>query len=177
MSDQVFIQVRVDERLKQEATDILDSIGMDMPTAIRMFLKKVVYEHGLPFDTKIPFCEVIPAKPSLSIPMQEYVDLIRQVPSGAITRNEEIEEFLAKKNSVKRVNIEYAPIPGNPLWDGIPWWRLVSSRGMLYDRMFHQREEQKMLLEKEGLRIVPCGAYGKSLKVENYKQLLFKNFK
>ena len=108
--------------------------------------------------------------------MQEYIGLICQVPEGRITRNEEIEGFLARKHSVERVKIVFSSIKDNPLWEGIPWWRLVSSRGMLYDQMFHDREEQKNMLEKDGLKIVPCGAHGKSLKVDNYKELIFKDF-
>lgn len=177
MAEQTFIQVRVDDKLKQEATDILEDMGMDMPTAIRMFLKKIVIERGLPFDTKLPTCEYIPAKPSLIIPMKEYLDTICQVPEGRITRNEEIEAFLAKKHSVERVTIEYTTMLLNPLWEGIPWWRVVSSRGMLYNQLLHSREEQKLMLEKDGLRVVPCGAYGRSLKVENYKELIYKDFK
>ncbi len=176
MAEQTFIQVRVDDKLKKEATDILDSMGMDMPTAIRMFLKKIVIERGLPFDTKLPSYEFIPAKPPFQISIQEYVDLVCQVPAGRITRNEEIESFLAKKYSVARIEIDYAPLPDNPLWEGIPWWRVVSSRGMLGDQMFHRRDEQQKRLENDGLSVVSCGAYGKSLKVDNYKDFLFKDF-
>lgn len=176
MADQTFIQVRVDEKLKQEATDILDSMGMDMPTAVRMFLKKIVIERGLPFDTKLPSYEYIPAKPSFKVSMQEYMELVCQVPAGRITRNEEIHDFLARKHSAERVEIVFTSLNDNPLSDGIPWWRVVSSRGMLYDQMFHNRDEQKKMLENDGLSIVSCGAYGKSLKVDNYKDLLFKDF-
>ena len=177
MADQVFIQVRVDEKLKKEATLILDNMGMDMPTAIRMFLKKIVLERGLPFDTKLPLYEYIPAKPSFKVSMQEYVSYLCQVPSGRITRNEEIEAFLIKKYNAERVEIEHSPLSGNPLWEGIPWWRLVSSRGMLFDQIFHSRDEQKQMLENDGLKIVSCGANGKSLKVEDYRDLLFRDFK
>ena len=52
--EQCFIQVRVDEKLKKEATDVLEQIGLDMPNAIRMFLKRIVMEKGLPFEAKIP---------------------------------------------------------------------------------------------------------------------------
>ena len=176
MAEQIFIQVRVDDKLKKEAMDILDGIGMDMPTAIRMFLKKIVIERGLPFDTKLPSYEYIPAKPSFKIPMDEYIDVICQIPAGRITRSEEIEAFLAQKHSAERVEIVFAPLYDNPLWEGIPWWRVVSRRGMLGDQKFHDRNEQKKLLEKDGLTIVPCGAHGKSLKVDNYKELLFKDF-
>jgi addiction module RelB/DinJ family antitoxin len=41
MTGQTFIQVRIDSRLKKEATDILNELGMDMPNAIRMFLRRI----------------------------------------------------------------------------------------------------------------------------------------
>ena len=47
------LQVRVDEELKNQAAEILDKIGIDLSTAVRMFLKKVIIERGIPFDTRI----------------------------------------------------------------------------------------------------------------------------
>ena len=47
------LQVRIDEDLKLQATEILESIGLDLSTAVRMFLKKVIIEGGLPFDTRL----------------------------------------------------------------------------------------------------------------------------
>ncbi|MBR0395648.1 MAG: type II toxin-antitoxin system RelB/DinJ family antitoxin [Clostridiales bacterium] len=44
------IQVRVDDELRQEATEIFEDLGIDMSTAIRMFLKRTVKERGLPFS-------------------------------------------------------------------------------------------------------------------------------
>ncbi len=176
MAEQTFIQVRVDDKLNQEATDILESIGIDMPTAVRMFLRKIVIERGLPFDTKLPSPEIIPAKTTMKISMDEFIRLVRQIPSGRISRKEDIEEYLAKKNQVERAQIVFEPLHGNPFWDGIPWWRVVSIRGMLFDQMFHSREEQKEMLEKDGLSVVPCGAYGKSLRVDRYRELIFTDF-
>lgn len=34
------VQIRVDEDLKNEASDIFERLGLDLPTAIRVFLKK-----------------------------------------------------------------------------------------------------------------------------------------
>lgn len=47
------VQIRVDEDLKNEATDIFERLGLDLPTAIRVFLKKSVEESGIPFDMKV----------------------------------------------------------------------------------------------------------------------------
>ncbi|MBR1375527.1 MAG: type II toxin-antitoxin system RelB/DinJ family antitoxin [Cardiobacteriaceae bacterium] len=49
----VLLQVRVDADLKQEATEIYEQIGLDLPTAVRMFLSRSVLEEGLPFDANL----------------------------------------------------------------------------------------------------------------------------
>ena len=50
MSEQVLIQFRADKELKQEVADIYEELGMDLPTAFRMFMKKSKQVRGLPFD-------------------------------------------------------------------------------------------------------------------------------
>jgi len=52
MASAVF-QMRIDEDLKNKASNLYNKIGLDLPTAIRMFLKKSIIEQGIPFDTKI----------------------------------------------------------------------------------------------------------------------------
>ena len=47
------IQLRNDERLKAEATDIYERLGLDLPTAIRIFLTRSVEERGIPFSMKL----------------------------------------------------------------------------------------------------------------------------
>jgi DNA-damage-inducible protein J len=54
MAEQVLVQFRADKSLKQEASEIYESLGMDLPTAFRMFMKRSVMEKGLPFDAKLP---------------------------------------------------------------------------------------------------------------------------
>lgn len=45
------MQFRVDNNLKKQATETFEKIGIDLSTAIRMFLKKSVQVEGLPFST------------------------------------------------------------------------------------------------------------------------------
>lgn len=52
MSDSL-VQLRIDERLKSEATDIYEKLGLDLPTAIRIFLTRSVEEQGIPFSMKL----------------------------------------------------------------------------------------------------------------------------
>lgn len=44
------LQVRIDDELKKQATALYEELGMDLSTAIRMFLKRSVAVNGVPFD-------------------------------------------------------------------------------------------------------------------------------
>lgn len=46
------IQVRVSDKNKKNVEKILASLGLDVTTAVRMFLCRVEIEHGLPFPVK-----------------------------------------------------------------------------------------------------------------------------
>lgn len=53
MGEQVLVQFRTDKLLKQEVTEIYEALGMDLPTAFRMFMKRSVIERGLPFSANL----------------------------------------------------------------------------------------------------------------------------
>ena len=40
----------MDKALKKDAEDVFSEIGLDMPTAVRMFFKAVVREKRIPFE-------------------------------------------------------------------------------------------------------------------------------
>lgn len=48
------VRVRINEQLKNEATVVLEAMGLTMSDAIRIFLKRVVDEKALPFSLKMP---------------------------------------------------------------------------------------------------------------------------
>ena len=54
MYAQSLIQVRVDRPLKDEVSSIFEMLGMDISTAIRMFLQKCKMERGIPFAMTVP---------------------------------------------------------------------------------------------------------------------------
>lgn len=54
MAEQVLIQFRADKTLKQEVSDIYEQLGMDLPTAFRMFMKRSIQVKGLPFEATLP---------------------------------------------------------------------------------------------------------------------------
>jgi DNA-damage-inducible protein J len=50
------ISVRIDDEVKRDAEQTLDTIGLSMSTAINIFLKKVAREKRIPFElTADPF--------------------------------------------------------------------------------------------------------------------------
>lgn len=54
MAEQVLIQFRADKALKQEVAEIYESLGMDLPTAFRMFMARSKMVKGLPFEATLP---------------------------------------------------------------------------------------------------------------------------
>jgi len=43
------IQIRIDEKEKEKAKEIFDKLGLDMSSAIKLFLKQTTMRKGLPF--------------------------------------------------------------------------------------------------------------------------------
>lgn len=48
------VQFRIDEDLKNDAIKLYDRLGIDLSTALRMFLKRSVSVNGIPFDMVLP---------------------------------------------------------------------------------------------------------------------------
>ncbi len=176
----VILQVRVEEVLKRDAMKVLDKIGIDMPTAIRVFLKRIVAEDGIPFNINLPkdgkgirgVVTYIPAKPAKQVRYEEFLDLVAKVPQGYITRYDDICDYLCRKYKAERVEF----VHGTDDWrrsQEVPLWRVVSTRGVLSDSKLMSRELQQGRLEREGLTIVPCGVNNRSLMVKDYKRHLF----
>lgn len=47
-----YIQIRIDDELKEEAVKLFNELGLDLSTAIRLFLKKSVDDKKIPFKLK-----------------------------------------------------------------------------------------------------------------------------
>ena len=48
------LQVRVEDSLKNEAANVFEHLGIDLSTAVRMFLKRAVMDNGIPFRMTLP---------------------------------------------------------------------------------------------------------------------------
>ncbi|MBS0193609.1 MAG: type II toxin-antitoxin system RelB/DinJ family antitoxin [Proteobacteria bacterium] len=54
MAANAFVRARIDETLKDEATEILAAMGLTVSDFVRIGLTKVVHERGLPFEMWVP---------------------------------------------------------------------------------------------------------------------------
>ena len=48
------VTARVDENVKKEAETLFKKMGLNMSTAMNLFLKKCILEQGIPFELKVP---------------------------------------------------------------------------------------------------------------------------
>lgn len=54
------LQIRLEESLKNEVSSLFDQLGIDIPTAVRMFFKCAIVEKGLPFEVKTTLLKTEP---------------------------------------------------------------------------------------------------------------------
>ena len=47
-------QIRIDSDIKKKATDLFASLGLDMSSAVNMFLYQCILRGGLPFNVELP---------------------------------------------------------------------------------------------------------------------------
>lgn len=46
-------QVRIEENLKKQSTELFAQLGLDMSSAMNIFLRQCVMRNGLPFDVVV----------------------------------------------------------------------------------------------------------------------------
>lgn len=54
MAANAFVRARIDEVVKNEAAEVLASMGMTVSDLMRITLTKVAKEKALPFDMRVP---------------------------------------------------------------------------------------------------------------------------
>ena len=52
------LRATIDDKLYNNASDILSTLGMDVNAAVRMFLQGVVLHNGIPFDLRLTPAQV-----------------------------------------------------------------------------------------------------------------------
>lgn len=82
------INVQVDANDKEVATNILKDLGLNMSTAINMFVKQIIKTNGIPFEVTNP-------KPSreLKKALKEGNKIIKEIEEGKRTGYHDIEQM------------------------------------------------------------------------------------
>ncbi len=47
------LNIRTEKAVKEQAEEIFSELGLNMTTAINIFLRTAIREHGIPFDLKL----------------------------------------------------------------------------------------------------------------------------
>ncbi|MDR1438897.1 MAG: type II toxin-antitoxin system RelB/DinJ family antitoxin [Clostridiales bacterium] len=62
MNETTNVSVRMDIQLKKQAEDLFADLGLNMTTALTMFLRQAVRSQGIPFEiSRVPNAETIAA--------------------------------------------------------------------------------------------------------------------
>lgn len=73
------LNIRTDKEIKKQAEEIYSKLGLNMSTAVNLFLRASIRENGIPFDLK------------LNTPNKETIEAIKEAKS--IAKDENIESF------------------------------------------------------------------------------------
>ena len=60
------MNIRVDSDIKNNAKEIFAELGMDLTTAVNVFLRQSIRHHGIPFELKV------------SVPNKETIEAIKE---------------------------------------------------------------------------------------------------
>ena len=67
------IHVNVNSQVKNDASEILNGLGLNMSTAVNIFLAQVVKRKGIPFEVKEPT-----TKEDLALVLEEMNQIINE---------------------------------------------------------------------------------------------------
>lgn len=74
------IRARIDERIKNEASDVLASIGLTASDAFRMMMTRIAKEKALPFEPLVP--------------NDETIEAMREARKGTLPRFKTVEDLM-----------------------------------------------------------------------------------
>ncbi|GHV03687.1 addiction module antitoxin RelB [Campylobacterota bacterium] len=55
------ISIRIDDDIKQEAQELFAKLGMDMSTAVNVFIRQALRCGGIPFKIRVPNADTLAA--------------------------------------------------------------------------------------------------------------------
>lgn len=84
-------QIRIDEKTKKQAVELLDGLGLNLSDAVNIFLKQIILHNGLPFPIRYP-----EYKPEVIEAMEEAKQISKDPNVKGYTNIEELSKDLDK---------------------------------------------------------------------------------
>jgi DNA-damage-inducible protein J len=85
MSTDTVVRARIDGHVKEEASHVLEDMGLSISDAIRILLVRVAAEKAMPFEIRVPNAETIKA--------------MKAARQGKVSKAKSVEEFMAALNA------------------------------------------------------------------------------
>ena len=95
------IQLRVQDDVKEQATELFEKLGLDLSTAIRIFLARSISEKGLPFELHFKDPEPIDVSEALRV-LKEAQERSKKNGNDKMTLEEINEEIRRAREERKR---------------------------------------------------------------------------
>jgi DNA-damage-inducible protein J len=84
MAHNALVQARIDSEVKEEASTVLEAMGLTISDAVRLMLTRVAREKTLPFE---------PLSPN-----EETIEAMREARKGRLPRFSSVDELMADLN-------------------------------------------------------------------------------
>ena len=98
------MQFRVDDELKAQATAVCENLGIDLPTALRMFMKRTVLVNGIPFNMTLPKQDFKEQRAVRAL--HELSDMSKKNGTSGMTLDEINSEIEASRNQRKSEGVK-----------------------------------------------------------------------
>ena len=89
-------QVRIDTDIKRQASEIFASLGLDMSTAVNLFLHQCVLRKGLPFSIELPSKPVCLDDITKEELEEEIMKGVQDFEDGNVFTSDEVREIVKK---------------------------------------------------------------------------------
>jgi addiction module RelB/DinJ family antitoxin len=101
------LTVRLDTQLKDEAERTLDSLGLSMSSAIRVFLTHVVAQQALPFPVQAaPVQAAADGQEPVNVPLHVHIEVMLEeiaVISARLQQMEQAEQSPEKRKELRKI--------------------------------------------------------------------------
>jgi len=111
MEQMGIVQARTPENIKENATEILEKLGLNMSTYINMALNQLIIQQGIPFSVKLERQaytdkeKISEVSATLSLEGMKLDDsdvkMLRDIKSGKITADEARKGILSEAQNVR----------------------------------------------------------------------------